>query len=256
MIDFDLCFSGGKPLGGAALLRSVDSRINEMSMSGFAADNPRIQYTTHVQYTAAMQNLDRIAASKVFTDKAMITGSEAKAYYLQELFNAVHANQALQMNATHANDILRQMGHKFEDKDFVMYDAYLEEEEALALMRLDALYCGNSNEYQYMDNKPFFIELNDGRFDLFVVPTPSNFVPLGGKPGFVPLSMLMQATLSFGRPKDFAWYQYITELLIMYRHRNHDMHPDWVNLFPRVRNLADYVTSGVVINSLYNSFNP
>lgn len=255
MIDFDLCFSGGKPLGGSALLRSVDSRITEMSMSRFPADNPRIKYTTHVEYTADMQNLDRTAASKIFTDKAMITGSEAKAYYLQQLFNAVHANQP-QMNASQANDILRQMGHSFKDKDFVMYDASLEEEEALTIMRLDAMYCRNSDEYQYMDNKPFFIELNDVRFDLFVVPTPSDFVTHIGKPGFVPLSMLMQATLSFGRPKDFAWYQYITELLIMYRHRNHDMHPDWVNLFPRVRNLADYVTTGIVINSLYNSFNP
>lgn len=256
MIDFDLCFSGGKPLGGNALLRSVDSRINEMSMSEFAADNPRIKYTTHVGYTADMRNMDRLTASKIFTDKAMITGSEAKAYYLQQLYNAVHANQHPQMDATQANTILRQMGHSFKDKDFVMYDAYLNEDEALSLMRLDAIYCRNGVDYQYMDDKPFFIELDGVRFDLFVVPTPANFVPLGCKPGFVPLDMLMQATLSFGRPKDFAWYQYITELLVMYRHRNHDVRPDWIALFPRVRNLTSYINSGVAIDSIYNSFNP
>lgn len=235
----DLLYTDTAPKSGASILRTLDSRITEMSLS--LAAPRQIRYTTAVEYTPEMINEDRGLVLDFLEKHGKIAGSHAKAHYLMVMYNdspiATLAPTKPHMSMDDAKQILRNMGHNLNDHDYVVYEHLLTEEVALAMRRLDLLYCQNDLTYDYMVDKPLFIELGDVRHDIFVVPKREDTISTTLDNDYVPFEMVMQSAFKFNRPKDRAYYMLASELYAFMSTNLQCYDADVLERFPQVSRL-------------------
>lgn len=176
-----------------------------------------IKETVYTPYTDEMIKADRQILADLL-DKALITGSEAKVYHLARLANHYggefpQSTEKLQVKFT---NYLKQVGHKFNDEDYIINKDDVTPQDALAMSRLHQHFDQTDKRAgrYYGAETPIMLEhpTNGKKIDIFVVPFVENSDNCAEHKRFISLHHLIEACVRMGRHKDWEFIKLISEI--------------------------------------------